>query len=189
MAHARRHPGAVVALFQDEVSIYRQPTQACLWSRMGRRQPHLAWSQRSNTLVRVTGALDAVTGESLTLQAAKISLACQLKFYRQVLDHYPDALLIYLIQDNWPNHKHAKVREFLTANPRLQVVFLPTYAPWLNPIEKLWRWVRQTFCHAHPFSEDFREFKRQLHQCLAQAAHQGREMLRYCGLTNGNIYT
>jgi transposase len=187
--HARQHPGAVVALFQDEVSMYRQPSQACLWSWAGRKQPHLAWSHRSNTLVRVTGVLDAISGTSLTLPAPKISVVCLLKFYQQVLDHYPDALLIYLIQDNWPNHKHEKVREFLAAHPRLQVVFLPTYSPWLNPLEKLWRWVRQTFCHAHPFSDDFREFKLQLKQCLADGAQKGTEMLGYCGLTNSKIYT
>ena len=27
--------------------------------------------------------------------------------------------------------------------PRIEPVWLPTYAPWLNPIEKLWRWLRQ----------------------------------------------
>ena len=187
VAHARHYPGRVVALFQDEVSCYRQPTQGQLWSRMGRVQPHLLWSHRSNTVVRVTGVLDAVTGQNLTLQAPKISVDCLLRFYQQILDRYPQALLIYLIQDNWPNHKHERVCAFLEAHPRLQVVFLPTYAPKLNPIEKLWRWVRQTLCHAHPFCDDFREFKQQLKLCLIQAT--GPDMLRYCGLTGSKIYT
>lgn len=178
-----------MALFQDEASFYRQPSQGWLWSWAGRLQPHLAWSHRSNTLVRVTGVLDAVSGENLTLQAAKIRVPCLLRFYQQVLDHYPQALLIYLIQDNWPNHKHAQVQEFLAAHPRLQVLFLPTYAPKLNPIEKLWRWVRQTLCHAHPFCDDFRQFKVQLQQSLGDAAQNGPDLLRYCGLTNSKIYT
>ena len=189
MDHARRHPGAVVALWQDEVSFYRHPTQGQLWSWAGRKQPHLPWSHRSNTLVRVTGVLDAVSGENLTRQASKISVECLLKFYQQVLDHYPQALLIYLIQDNWPNHKHEKVQTFLAAHPRLQVLFLPTYAPWLNPIEKLWRWVRQTLGHAHPYSDDFTKFKAQLQSCLAEATHKAVDMLRYCGVTNSKIYT
>jgi hypothetical protein len=41
------------------------------------------------------------------------------------------------------------VAEALCGLPRLQSVWLPTYAPWLNPIEKLWRWLRQDVLKMH----------------------------------------
>lgn len=178
----------MVALFQDEASFYRQPSQARLWALAGRRQPHLAWSHRSNTQVRVAGVLNAVTGASATMQAARITVPRLLKSYRAVLEAYPEALMIYLIQDNWPVHKHPEVLSFLRGHPRLQVLWLPTYAPRLNPIEKLWRFAKQTLCHAHPFCDDFNEFKRQLALCLDQAADRPAYMLRYCGLAPSNVY-
>lgn len=178
----------MVALFQDEASFYRQPSQASLWAWAGRKQPRMGWSHRSNTLVRVAGVLNAVTGHSHTMQAAKITIPRLIASYREVLEAYPDALMIYLIQDNWPVHNHDKVLDFLAQHPRLQVLWLPTYAPRLNPIEKLWRWTRQTLCHAHPFCDDFNEFKRQLTQCLRQAADLPAYIKHYCGLNPSKIF-
>jgi transposase len=185
---AESHPGAVVALFQDEATFYRQPTQASLWARMGRAQPHMLWSCRSNTWVRVTATIDAMTGRILYRQASKIGLSQLIKSYQEVLQAYPDALMIYLIQDNWPVHKHPKVLEFLARNPRLQVVFLPTYAPRLNPIEKLWRWAKQTLSHAHTFCDNFTEFKARLSAHLDTAAIMPGYIRHYCGLCSFELF-
>lgn len=46
----------------DEASFYRQPTQAWLWAERGRTQPRVRWSYRSNTVVRVASAVEAVEG-------------------------------------------------------------------------------------------------------------------------------
>ncbi len=37
--------------------------------------------------------------------------------------------------DNYPAHKHAKVRHWLTAHPRFKVHFTPTHASWMNLVE------------------------------------------------------
>jgi transposase len=188
LEHARLCPGPVVALFQDEASFYRQPSQACLWYRMGRRQPHMPWSHRSNTLVRAAGCLDAMTGQTQVLQAKKIDVPHLIESYRKLLEAYPDALMIYLIQDNWPVHFHVKVREFLGEHPRLQILRLPTYAPRLNAVEKLWKWARQTLCHAHPFCDDFNQFKVQLKARFDEAAASPAVMARYCGIGHSSIF-
>jgi len=43
--------------------------------------------------------------------------------------------------DNWPIHKHVQV-EAVAAEQRITLLYVPTYAPWTNPIEKLWRWLK-----------------------------------------------
>ena len=189
LEHASRHPASVVALFQDEASFYRQPTQGWLWADAGRAQPHMPYSHSSNTLVRAAGCLDAITGVTHVLQAKRIDLTTLIKSYREVLGAYPNATMIYLIQDNWPVHDHDKVRKFLSSNPRLQVLHLPTYAPRLNPIEKLWRWVRQRLCHAHPFCDNFTLYKAHLRAMFEEAGASPAEIRRYCGLDNSKIYS
>jgi methionine synthase II (cobalamin-independent) len=43
-----------------------------------------------------------------------------------------------------------------------------TYAPWLNPIEKLWRWVRQDVLKMHRWVEDWPQVKQRVWDFLAQ---------------------
>ena len=60
-----------------------------------------------------------------------------------------------MIQDNWSIHTHADVLAALERWPRIEPVWLPTYAPWLNPIEKLWRWLRQDVLKLHRLAGDW----------------------------------
>jgi transposase len=187
--HARGCQRAVVAIFQDEASFYRQPSQGWLWAWAGRKQPRMSWSNRSNTLVRAADSINAMTGATHVMQAKQITVTRLIESYRQLLAAYPKALLIYLIQDNWPVHLHERVLGFLAQNPRLQLCLLPTYAPRLNSVEKLWRWTRQKLCHAHPFCDDFNDYKAQLTACFAEAAQEPAMIRHYCGLDNAKIFS
>lgn len=169
-------------LFADEATFYRQPTQAWLWSSWGRKQPRLPWSHRDNTRLRVVGYLNATSGavhtQSMSIVTAK-RLAANVA---QLSRWYPQAESIYLAWDNWPNHRHPLVQNALGQQPRVHVLWLPTYAPWLNPIEKLWRRTRQRVTHAHPWSDNFQEFRAQLQTEFESQAHGSPELIRYVGL-------
>jgi len=53
---------------------------------------------------------------------------------------------INLIWDCWSCHYHPDV--LLAAHRAgITLIPLPTYAPWENPIEKLWRWLCQEVLH------------------------------------------
>ena len=39
--------------------------------------------------------------------------------------------------------------------PRLEIAWLPTDSPWLNPIEKLWRWLPQDVLTLHRLADDW----------------------------------
>ena len=67
-----------------------------------------------------------------------------IQFYKQLDAAYPDVERLLVVQDNRSIHTHADVLGALARWPRIEPVWLPTYSPWLNPIEKLWRWLRRT---------------------------------------------
>lgn len=48
----------------------------------------------------------------------------------------PADLDVHLIVDNYATHKHAKVKAWLARRPRFHVHFTPTYASWLNLVER-----------------------------------------------------
>ena len=53
---------------------------------------------------------------------------------RHVTRACPDQDL-HLVMDNNSAHKHANVKAWLTANPRVHVDFTPTHASWMNMVE------------------------------------------------------
>lgn len=56
---------------------------------------------------------------------------------------------IWLILDNGPAHISRGFRQFLEKHPRLKVQHQPTYAPWTNPVERLWQELRRAVTHCH----------------------------------------
>ena len=169
-------------LFTDEVSFYRQPSQAWLWAWLGRRQPRLRYSHRANTVMRVVGVLDALSAQVRVWDFPRVTADRLARCWKELGACYPQARKIYLVMDNWPVHFHAKVEAALASEPRIEVLPLPTYAPWLNNIEKLWRWVKQQVTHAHPWCDDFLQFKEQVLAEFHRLASGSPELKRYCGL-------
>jgi transposase len=59
----------------------------------------------------------------------------------------------YVAWDNADTHSGGKVDEVVRAAAgRLMLLYLPTYSPWLNPIEMLWRHFRREVTHCELFA-------------------------------------
>ena len=109
------------------------------------------------------------------------------RFVRRLEQAYSQADTIYLIWDNWPVHHSDLVKETLVQLPRLQVITLPTYAPWLNPIEKLWRQFRQEVDYMHPLADDWKRLRERVQAFFDQFAHGSANLLRYVGICGMGI--
>jgi len=59
---------------------------------------------------------------------------------------------IYVALDNASTHQDDEVEAVVRAAAgRLVLLYLPTYSPWLNPIEMLWRHFRREVTHCEIF--------------------------------------
>lgn len=170
-------------LFQDEASFYRQPSQGWLWAFMGRKQPRIRYSHRSNIRMRVVGFMDGVKGKILSWDFSSVTVPRLCECLAGVSRCYRDARKIYIVWDNWPNHSHPAVLDFLSNDPRISIIALPTYAPWLNPIEKFWRLIHQRVTHAHPWSDDFIKFRESVRGKIREYSPGSSKLLRYVGLS------
>lgn len=199
-------PQRYVFVYMDEVAYGRQPSLAHTYEQVGHHQPLARRSHREDTQCRGIGALNALTGQVTYQQASKISLKVLSDFYAALRADYPNAQVIYAAQDNWPVHVHpdvlarlqAQTSPFWPTSPAnwptqphrrakldqlpIQLVFLPTYASWLNPIEKLWRWLRQTVLHLHRASDDWLTLKQRVLDFMAQFQAGSNSLLHYVGL-------
>jgi transposase len=53
------------------------------------------------------------------------------------LDHaVPAELELHLIADNYATHKHPRVKAWLARHARFHLLYTPTYANWLNQVER-----------------------------------------------------
>lgn len=175
------HPGDVVILFLDEFSYYRQPTLASTYHARGHTLPYAFQIARSHTRTRLLAVLNGLTGKVTYLQRSKIGVLALQDFYRQVRTAYPLAQRVYVVQDNWPVHKLPEVLQALQENTLIPL-FLPTYASWLNPIEKLWRWLKQEILHLHSLAKDLETLRSQVRTFLDDFSSGSDPLLRYVGL-------
>lgn len=176
-------PGDVIALFLDETSYTRWPAPAPDWGPIAPApRPVADRAGTKHQFWRVIGALNALTGQVDSLDNYIIGRRQVSAFYRQLDRVYPDAHRIYVIQDNWSIHAHPDVLATLETLPRLEAVWLPTYSPWLNPIEKLWRWLKGDVLKQHRLAADWAALRHQVNAFLDQFASGATELLRYVGL-------
>lgn len=144
----------------------------------------------NNRQWRLIGALNALTGQVTYLDNYIVGRRQVGELYQRVDQAYPLAQRIFLVQDNWSIHTHPDVLSVLASLPRLETASLPTYAPWLNPIEKLWRWLRQDVLRLHQWADDWATLLTHLHAFLDQFAHGSRNLLCYVGLLgDGHLAT
>ncbi len=81
-------------------------------------------------------ALDVKSGEVLTQCKRRHRHQEFLTFLNYVDANVPPELDVHLIIDNYATHKHARVRAWLARRPRYHIHFTPTYASWLNQVER-----------------------------------------------------
>jgi hypothetical protein len=181
-ARAARAPGGrVVLVYLDEFTYYRRPTVGRAYAPAGGPGPPAEQGHGRNRKRRVIGALDAVTGRLVYRQADKAGVAELGRFYRQLRAAYPAAERIYVAQDNWPVHFLPAVTGPLAGGP-IELLRLPTYAPWTNPIEKVWRKLKGEALHQHPFADDWAGVRGAVDAWLAGAAADPPALRRYTGL-------
>lgn len=184
LREAVRSPQEVVLLFLDEMGYYRWPARTYDWMQAG---PGVAAARLhkagpTNRQQRLIGALNALSGQVDYLDNYLVGREQISAFYRRLDQRYPLARRIYVVQDNWSIHHHNDVLATLGQLPRLEPVWLPTYSPWLNPIEKLWRWLRRDVLKGHRFADDWSYLRQQVNAFLNQFAHGSPALLRYVGL-------
>lgn len=181
LEQARQNPERYVFLYEDEMSYYRRPSLAQAYGQVAADDVRAHCGLRANSARRVAACLNALTGQVIAWQRSSFRLKTLLAFWRAVEAAYPHAQTIFVALDNWPVHFHAFIRSAL-ADSRLVFLPLPTYAPWTNPVEKLWRKLRQEVLHLHPFVDDWPALQAAVDAWLFQFKDRSTDLLRYVGL-------
>ena len=184
LAEARAGPAGVALLYADEKTVYRQPAAADAWGWRGRggaAQPRAPLSHRSNTKCRLAGAMDAASGRVVCLCRSRAGVRELCELLKRVRAAYPEHRRVAVAWDNWPVHSHEKVLA-AAAEHRVELLFLPTYAPWTNPIEKLWGWLQKDVLGMHRLADQWDALKQRVLEFLARFDGPSPDLLKVVGL-------
>ena len=97
------------------------------------------------------GAVNYHTGETVVLFRRRKRRQEVAELLQALVDKHPTGT-IFVAMDNANTHQDDEVEAVLRAAAgRLVLLYLPTYSPWLNPVEMLWRQFRREVTHCELF--------------------------------------
>jgi transposase len=204
---AKQTPETHVAFYQDEFAFRCQPSLGKDWTQTGTKKPLAYENLGSDPVCYGIGAINAHTGDLVYQQIESATVLATHALYSEISQRYPKAERIYLIQDNRPVHLHPNLLAALLPQTSsfdkplppswsgklskkigeleklpIEILQLPTYAPWTNPIEKLWRWVRQAVLHLHRLADDWKTLQQRVLDFMEHFRGGSKKLLRYVGL-------
>jgi transposase len=135
--------------YADEFNVSWLPSLRALWSPKGQQvmiptpgQPYRRYG---------LGAVNYHTGETVILFKRRKRRREVAELLQALVDKHPTGT-IYVAWDNADTHEDDEVEAVVRgAAGRLVLLYLPTYSPWLNPIEMLWRHFRREVTHCELF--------------------------------------
>ena len=135
--------------YADEFNLSWFPTLRAMWSPKG-QQVMIPTPGQPDKYYGI-GAVNYHTGGSVVhfhRRKRRKEIALLLE---ALVEKHPTGT-IYVAWDNASTHEDDEVEGVVRAAAgRLVLLYLPTYSPWLNPIEMLWRHFRREVTHCELF--------------------------------------
>jgi transposase len=158
--------------FVDAAHFVLQPFLGFLWC----LQRYFIYSASGRKRFNVLGALNAITHEviSVTNDSYINALSvCEL-LKKLAAKHLGEAVTLFL--DNARYQKCQIVQE-LASQLKIELIYLPSYSPNLNLIERLWRHVKQQVLYSR-YYDLFPKFKAAIMECINDSHSRQKESLR-----------
>ena len=144
-----------VIVFMDAVHPQHNPVLGCAWIKRGKDREVRSNSGRQR--LNINGAIDLERMEPVVRYDDTINAESTIALFDQLLLVYAYDTCIYVICDNARYYRPKAVQEYLE-DSRIKLVFLPPYAPNLNPIERLWKLFKKTTLY-NRYYESFGDFR------------------------------
>jgi len=157
-------PGTVF-LFGDGMHLHHQNIPGLCWG--DPKEPPILKTNTGRKRLNILGAYNPQLHSFVHLTGEENCDAVRAKlFFELILKAYANAPKIVLFLDNARYFKNEEiVNKWLKDNPRLQIEFLPAYAPNLNLIERFWRFVKEHLVR-NTYYEKYQTFRATVFQFL-----------------------
>lgn len=141
--------------FTDGVHPTHNVQLAYGWIKKGIHKELPANTGRSR--LNLSGAIDVISHKILILEDQTLNAESTIRFFQKIENAYPNKRKVHVFCDNAPYYRNKAVGQFLGTS-KVVLHFLPPYSPNLNPIERLWKWMKERVVY-NTYYEHFAEFK------------------------------
>lgn len=147
-----------IIYFADGVHPDYQTQLVSGWIKQGERKAIKKTSKQ--TRVNLIGAINLATNEVEYKQVDWVDSKNLILFVEQLLSKNPLVQKIHLILDNAGYHKSKEFVDYIKTR-RVELHYLPAYSPNLNPIERLWKIMREHVTY-NKYYEKFALFRQEI---------------------------
>ncbi len=141
--------------FMDGVHPTHNVQSAYGWIQTGIRKEIPTNTGRSR--VNLSGAIDVINHKILIQEDKMLNAAATISFLKKIESAYPTKRCVHLFCDNAAYYRNREVTKYLTTS-KIRLHFLPPYSPNLNPIERLWKWMKERVIY-NTYYPEFDDFK------------------------------
>lgn len=141
--------------FGDATHPIHNTKPACGWIKKGTEKEVLTNSGRNR--VNIFGAICIGDFDMLTRTYSTINQTSVCDFLKALRHRNSGGEKLFLILDQGPSNKAESVK-ILAKELNIEIVFLPSYSPNLNPIERLWKFFKKKILYNN-YYEKFKDFK------------------------------
>ena len=116
------------------------------WSLKG-KQPFIKQKQKKRERKTLFGCVEPTTGKVITSVEERGNTVTFFKFLIKVTIQYPNQKVV-MVLDNVKYHHAIRLKPILEKyKHKIELVYLPAYSPDLNPIERIWWYMRKKISH------------------------------------------
>ena len=141
--------------FMDGVHPTHNVQSAYGWIKKGERKEIPANTGRSR--LNLSGVIDVLIHKVIIQEDKTLDAESIISFLKTIEEAYPEKTKIHLFCDNAKYYRNKAVKKYLETS-RIKLHFLPPYSPNLNPIERLWKWMKERIIY-NTYYEYFEDFK------------------------------
>lgn len=108
--------------------------------------------------LNINGAVNIDSKELITNVDNAVNAQSTIVLFKKILNRHKEDKKIYIVCDNAGYYRSALVKNFLQNEKRIELVFLPPYSPFLNLIERVWKYLNRMVLYSK-YYETFSDFK------------------------------
>lgn len=176
-----------ILYFEDESNISLSPVMGKSWGPVGKKIVHKATGNRGSV-----SAISAISQDGRLIfnvfdNGKRFCSGDIIEFLRKMLSYHKRRHLV-VVMDRATCHTSQKVKDFVSAQKRLHVFYLPPRSPEFNPDEQVWAHIKNHDLKSHQetTTEGLKRLTRSKLRSLAKNPSKLRGIFRRC--ENADIY-